>query len=623
MPAFNRYLQQVREAWKLNEARPFIDEALEKIAQHWGTKNIFIIEAPTGYGKSTISAVISLFSAKEGIKSILAYPLRTLIEDQYNLFVGKKKEKESIYEVEFIGKRYMSTFDSRYFVKPITLTTIDTLALTLFGIPPEDFEKAFKAYKGIFSSFGHYLFSWASVILSNVLLDEVHLIADSTKSLSFLIALIKLANRFDQKLILMSATIPEAVKKTIAEETDKEKVLFIEFSVACDKTFVRERENKKYDIEIQSFGEDEKIESLIKILEQSAFSKALTVFNTVNDAIKFYEKLKEHPSFKTYEILLLHSRFSEIDREKKSQLLGKLGKSDRYIIVSTQVIEAGVDITSDLCITEVAPASSLIQRLGRFLRYEEKEGKIVIWYEKDSNGELKMSISMSKEPKNWILVDTCDEEIFEKCRSILQRRYDSKEVRKISQWHGTAYKGAIARPMYKVYDYELTLRTLRWLEQNKDKLRVHVPEATDGYGYKKFLDEVYGELAWPVDRGNVEKLLKIHYYLGEPKAMEILVEMEGSFVREGNLENAIPEEFARELEGKSLDQAMDSIRKCCVPVSQNFLHSCENKIKGVLKIENGKIQRFKFDGRIQGIDPQRVAFIVDAKYDPELGLSTK
>jgi CRISPR-associated endonuclease/helicase Cas3 len=627
MPAFNQYLQQVRDAWKPKDARPFIDQALEKIAQHWDTKNIFVIEAPTGYGKSTISAVISLYSAKEGIKSILAYPLRTLIEDQYNLFVGRKEGKAPIYEVEFVGKRYMSTFDSRYLVKPITLTTIDTLALTLFGIPPEDFEKAFKAYKGIFSSFGHYLFSWASVILSNVVLDEVHLVADSTKSLSFLIALIKLAIRFDQKLILMSATIPEVVKKVIAEnidKTDKEKIIFIEFSTACDEKFVRERENKKYDMEIQSFGESEKIESLIKILEkEQGAGKVLTVFNTVEDAIRFYERLKNHPFFKTYQILLLHSRFSEIDKERKSQILSELSKSDKYVIVSTQVIEAGVDITSDLCITEVAPASSLIQRLGRFLRYEENSGKIVIWYEKDINGELKMSISMSKEPKNLILVDTCNEEIFEKCRSILQQRYGSKEVKKLSQWNGRhgIYRGAIARPMYKVYDYELTLRTLRWLEQNKDKLRVHVPEATDGYGYRKFLNDVYGELAWVVDRENVEELLKIHYYLNEPKAMEILVKMEGSFVREGNLENAIPEEFARELEGKNVDQAMNSIRKYCVPVSRNFLHSCENKIKGILKIENGKIQRFKFGGGTERIDPQRVAFVVDAKYDPELGLS--
>jgi CRISPR-associated helicase Cas3 len=627
MPAFNQYLRQVREAWKLKDPRPFIDEALEKIAQHWDTKSIFVIEAPTGYGKSTISAVISLCSAKEGTKSIVSYPLRTLIEDQYNSFVGKKKGKEPICEVEFIGKRYMNTFDSRYFVKPITLTTIDTLALTLFGIPPEDFEKAFKAYKGISSSFGHYLFSWASVILSNVVvLDEVHLLADSTKSLSFLIALMKLAIRFNQKLILMSATLPDVVKKIIVEKTDKEKILFIEFSTTCDKAFVQERENKKYDIEIQPLGENEKIESLMKILEreQSGFNKVLIVFNTVDDAMVFYERLKNHPLFKTYKILLLHSRFSEIDREKKSQLLGGLGESDRYIIVSTQVIEAGVDITSDLCITEIAPANSLIQRLGRFLRYKENSGKIIIWYETDINGELKMTISMSKEPKNWILIDTCNEETFEKCRSILQRKYGSKEVRKLSQWYGTAYKGAVARPMYKVYDYELTLRTLRWLEQNKDKLRVHVPETTDGYGYRNFLNNVYDELAWTVDQEKVEKLLKIHYYLNEPKAMEILVdEMEGSFVREGNLENAIPEEFATILEGKSMDQAMDSIRKYCVPVSKNVLRSCESKIKGILKIENGKIQRFQFCERIERIDPQRIAFVVDAKYDPELGLLIK
>ncbi len=43
---------------------------------------------------------------------------------------------------------------------------------------------------------------------------------------------------------------------------------------------------------------------------------------------------------------------------------------------------------SNSFITEIAPANSLIQRLGRFLKYNEKAGRIIIWYEGE-NGKIK------------------------------------------------------------------------------------------------------------------------------------------------------------------------------------------------------------------------------------------
>ena len=51
------------------------------------------------------------------------------------------------------------------------------------------------------------------------------------------------------------------------------------------------------------------------------------------------------------------------------------------------MIGAGVDISNSF-ITEIAPANSLIQRLGRFLKYNEKAGRIIIWYEGE-NGKIK------------------------------------------------------------------------------------------------------------------------------------------------------------------------------------------------------------------------------------------
>ena len=158
---------------------------------------------------------------------------------------------------------------SRYLIKPITLTTVDTLSMTLFGIPPEDMNKIVRAWDGTSTgSLGHYLFSWASVALSNIVLDEVHLLADSTKSLNFLIALMRICINFDQRLILMSATIPDSLKDVIKEHVSD--VEFIEFKPDVDLEFCKKRMNKNYDIVLEEVSsEQDKYELILKWIDES------------------------------------------------------------------------------------------------------------------------------------------------------------------------------------------------------------------------------------------------------------------------------------------------------------------------------------------------------------------
>jgi CRISPR-associated endonuclease/helicase Cas3 len=57
------------------------------------------------------------------------------------------------------------------------------------------------------------------------------------------------------------------------------------------------------------------------------------------------------------------------------------GGSDR-IVVTTQVIEAGVDISATLLATETAPFSSIVQRLGRCNRTGEDPDATVLWLDR-------------------------------------------------------------------------------------------------------------------------------------------------------------------------------------------------------------------------------------------------
>ena len=71
------------------------------MSSKWDNKNIFIVEAPTGYGKTTLTATLALYTLKNELKTIIVYPLRSLLEDQY------KKFSKLLGEEDVLGKRYM------------------------------------------------------------------------------------------------------------------------------------------------------------------------------------------------------------------------------------------------------------------------------------------------------------------------------------------------------------------------------------------------------------------------------------------------------------------------------------------------------------------------------------
>ena len=79
-------------------------------------------------------------------------------------------------------------------------------------------------------------------------------------------------------------------------------------------------------------------------------------------------------------LVLLHSRFRPADREKAVAAALADPSAEGTIIVSTQVIEAGVDVSAATLFTELAPWASLVQRFGRCNRRgEQNEQAGVRW----------------------------------------------------------------------------------------------------------------------------------------------------------------------------------------------------------------------------------------------------
>jgi CRISPR-associated endonuclease/helicase Cas3 len=129
----------------------------------------------------------------------------------------------------------------------------------------------------------------------------------------------------------------------------------------------------------------------------------LVVRNTVARACELYDSLREEKVSRKGkplpEVVLIHSRFRPPDRkrnvarllaadrmlrgeravwdEKDAAWLDRV-KEGGLIAVSTQVVEAGVDLSAETLITEVAPWPSIVQRLGRCNRGGKQNGSALV-----------------------------------------------------------------------------------------------------------------------------------------------------------------------------------------------------------------------------------------------------
>ncbi|MFW5741325.1 MAG: HD domain-containing protein, partial [Myxococcota bacterium] len=81
------------------------------------------------------------------------------------------------------------------------------------------------------------------------------------------------------------------------------------------------------------------------------------------------------------DLRLIHSHFRGSERRSWTSDFLRKGAElppEGRVIVSTQVVEAGVDISACVLITELAPWPSLVQRMGRAARYSGEEAEVVV-----------------------------------------------------------------------------------------------------------------------------------------------------------------------------------------------------------------------------------------------------
>lgn len=134
----------------------------------------------------------------------------------------------------------------------------------------------------------------------------------------------------------------------------------------------------------------------------------LVILNRVDLATAAFKELKGAKP--KAELRLVHSRFRPKERSSwRSDFLarGASMPAEGRIVVATQVVEAGVDVSARTLITDLAPWSSLVQRFGRCARYEGEKGDIVVldraWNDaKDETRALPYDVSELVEARNQL-----------------------------------------------------------------------------------------------------------------------------------------------------------------------------------------------------------------------------
>lgn len=112
-------------------------------------------------------------------------------------------------------------------------------------------------------------------------------------------------------------------------------------------------------------------------------TRTIVVLNRVDRAVALLKEIKKAAPQEI--AVLLHSRFRP--PERRATLERALGPDFTGIVVSTQVIEAGVDVTSRTLFTELAPWCALVQRAGRCNRDGLARDADVIWIDHEDDEE--------------------------------------------------------------------------------------------------------------------------------------------------------------------------------------------------------------------------------------------
>ncbi len=373
----------------INTFRTKIFLEAEKNLEKNKDNNIFFLEAPTGSGKSNTALNLSLkLLDKDRRKIFYVYPFNTLVEQNMNtlknIFGNNEEVLKNIAVVNSVTpltnkdsadipiEEYSDILMDRQFLNyPFIVTTHVGIFNTLVGNTKEDCMPFYQLANSV------------------IVFDEIQAYKNIiwTEIIKILNSYAKLLNI---KIIIMSATLPDLSYLLDEEEKNNVSKLIENRDEYFNNEIFKNRVKVNYDLLSKKKIEYEEL--LKHIIENSLSNqKILVEFISKNDAKEFYEIFKNSEELNiNHEILILTG---EDNKARRNSVIKKINnKSKKIILISTQLIEAGVDIDVDIGYKNISGLDNEEQFLGRINRSCKKSGKAYFFYLTDAKKVYKNSV---------------------------------------------------------------------------------------------------------------------------------------------------------------------------------------------------------------------------------------
>lgn len=358
---------------KMNKIRSEFINDINDNQEISSDKYFYSLTAPTGIGK-TFASIHFANILKKNIREKLKYSPRIIYCLPFTSIIEQNCEVLGDI-LKYTKKDKFETNPWRYIIKHHYLTP------KIINKPKNESQKSLKDYQddallieswqstyvvSTFVQLFHTLVGYENrklkklhnIINSIIILDEVQNIPADYHLLTKKIFHV-LGTRFNTYFLLSSATQPNLIDNPLAIVDDEKYML--------NKIF--DRVDVLYEEYIDSF---EKICDYF--IEYFHDRNALIVLNTKRQANEFYDKIVE--KFSEYNLYCLTTYLTPRDREliiKKINI--HLKNNDKIIVVATQLIEAGVDVSFASVYRDIAPLDSIVQVAGRCNRHGEYHGK--------------------------------------------------------------------------------------------------------------------------------------------------------------------------------------------------------------------------------------------------------
>ncbi|MGC8979492.1 MAG: CRISPR-associated helicase Cas3' [Caldisericum sp.] len=388
----------------LNELRSLAwQTAVENLKNNF-TKHIFSLNLPTGLGKTLINLKIAQLLIEmnqlNNYKIIYCLPFTSIIDqtaaiienalilsgiDTKLLLVDHHLAQQSFennIETSYVNNGYQDSI-SEYILNswetPIILTTF------------------VKLWDSIFNNSGKQLIKFNNLSHSVIILDEIQNIPPQFhKALET--ALMEMTRIFDTRFIVSTATHPvlfaENAIKLHSFQND-ENYFFSKLNRIKLERFTKNSEDK---ISLEELAE-------ILILKQKEGFSQLVILNTIRQSVELYTYITKHYHSTSLKILHLSSQHIPLLRRWKIRQTKNLLNQNKHkkgptpLLISTQVVEAGVDLDFDIVWREFAPIDSINQAAGRCNRngLSNTKGQVFLFNLKDSSpSNVYHSIMLSK-----------------------------------------------------------------------------------------------------------------------------------------------------------------------------------------------------------------------------------